>query len=138
MATVKNAVYQVDNGVDFDEIHFRTSENMITGAVQQLNSNGYRKLSGGLIIQWGSMTVSGDNAKSYNQRLPYPIAFPNACLSIIGSVDSHDVNTSARLTASYIISENSNTNYHVRISSIGLPLESSILNTDIRWIAIGY
>lgn len=42
-----------------------------------LSSNGYQKLPGGLIVQWGTCTgTAGGSAVSF------PIAFPNGCLSL--------------------------------------------------------
>ncbi|KWK48074.1 hypothetical protein WT81_04845 [Burkholderia stagnalis] len=56
-----------------------------------LATNGYQKLPSGLIIQWGTTTVSswitttssGTNLASYQGALSviFPIAFPNACLN---------------------------------------------------------
>ena len=34
LMAVKQAVYQVNNGTDFDEIHFRTSEQMLVDILQ--------------------------------------------------------------------------------------------------------
>ena len=47
-----------------------------TGANVSLATNGYQKLPGGLIIQWGSVTVPVDSSATFT----FPIAFPNACL----------------------------------------------------------
>lgn len=46
---------------------------------QSLSSNGYQKLAGGLILQWGSVSVPGGGGTS---TISFPIAFPNACFSI--------------------------------------------------------
>lgn len=45
---------------------------------QSLITNGYQKLPGGLILQWGlsSASVAGS-------AVSFPIAFPNACLQIV-------------------------------------------------------
>jgi hypothetical protein len=45
-----------------------------TGSNVSLTSNGYQKLPSGLIMQWGYVTVDG--------AVTFPIAFPNACLSL--------------------------------------------------------
>lgn len=46
-----------------------------TGTNQSLSQNGYQKLPGGLIMQWGRVAVSGsDNTATFT----FPIPFPNA------------------------------------------------------------
>ena len=44
-----------------------------TGTNQSLEMNGYQKLPGGLIIQWGSATTTGDGGV----LITFPISFPN-------------------------------------------------------------
>ena len=50
----------------------------LKGANQSLSANGYQKLPGGLIFQWGYVTesTSGTDYKSF------PIAFPTACVNV--------------------------------------------------------
>lgn len=48
------------------------------GANQSLAANGYQKLPGGLILQWGSQAVTTTQT-NYN----FPIAFPTAALKIV-------------------------------------------------------
>jgi hypothetical protein len=50
-----------------------------TGTNQSLVANGYQKLPGGTIIQWGSVNSSSGGAAT----LTFPIAFPTACRSVI-------------------------------------------------------
>lgn len=46
-----------------------------------LTANGYQKLPGGLIIQWGETArINGNSAGGHIQL--FPIAFPNACLRV--------------------------------------------------------
>lgn len=47
----------------------------ITDHAKLLTANGYQKLPGGLIIQWG--TVSAGSS------VTFPVAFPSACLSVV-------------------------------------------------------
>lgn len=52
-----------------------------TGSNQTLAAQGYQKLPGGLIVQWGqNATVNGN---SYTAAT-FPIAFPNNCFTIVG------------------------------------------------------
>ena len=47
------------------------------------STNGYQKLSNGLIIQWGHVT----DGASGNYTLTFPITFPSACFSIVLSLN---------------------------------------------------
>ena len=55
--------------------------NDFTGSNQSLAANGYQKLPGGLIMQWGKATISGSTA-----TVSFSIAFPTACVSVQGLV----------------------------------------------------
>ena len=86
--------------------------------------NGYAKLPGGLIIQWGvtPYTTSG----TYTQNLP--IAFPSAIFIVMGTP-----------TAALSIAENENSSSAGKngssLSSISVTLDTG---DDTAWIAIGY
>lgn len=55
----------------------------LTGSNQSLATNGYQKLPGGLIIQWGeSASLSTDT----NSTLTFPIAFPTGCVKAFVSI----------------------------------------------------
>jgi hypothetical protein len=47
-----------------------------------ITANGYQKLPGGLIMQWGTVatTQTGNTVPALDTN--FPIAFPNACLSL--------------------------------------------------------
>lgn len=100
-------------------------------------TNGYTKLPNGLIIQWGRIIRTGADAKTWELYPTFPIAFPNACWTVIGEVSSQDSNTNARLTASYVVPL-TKVQFKTRGGSIGLPYDSTIATTEIDWVAIGY
>lgn len=77
------------------------------------SANGYQKLPGGLIIQWGMGTVRN----GYN---PFPIAFPNALLSFVISPEEGQV----------YINTSTNSGY--------TPQDIGTVCTNTRFIAIGY
>jgi hypothetical protein len=52
-------------------------------ANQSLSANGYLKLPGGLIIQWGESASSVANGANTQLTVTFPIEFPTACLSVI-------------------------------------------------------
>ncbi|GAA0106672.1 hypothetical protein UT300013_32960 [Paraclostridium sordellii] len=55
--------------------------------------HGYQKLPGGLILQWGSMTINmSGNSHSAKQDIVYPIAFKNPAFFVTGNIDNVDFN----------------------------------------------
>ena len=55
---------------------------------QQLEKNGYTKLAGGLILQWGAVENNDPNWEGYVDVV-FPIPFPNACLNVTASRVMH-------------------------------------------------
>lgn len=58
------------------------------GTNQSLVGNGYQKLPGGLIIQWGTNPGGGNDRDIY-----YPIAFPNAVLGVYATMAYGGIST---------------------------------------------
>jgi hypothetical protein len=59
----------------------RLATSDFTGSNQQLTANGYQRLPGGLILQWGSVFITGNGSAN----VTFPITFPNACFIAIAS-----------------------------------------------------
>lgn len=132
----KNAVYQVDNGNGFDEIHFRTNENMIVNPTQNLAGSGYRRLPGGLIIQWGRINVPAGDYNGYTGTIAtLPISFPNQILNVSGTL-SHSVEAEKYIIKELSISADAVTNQQLafRYSHTGNFHAGGI---QINYIAIG-
>lgn len=72
----------------WEEHRFPTSEDMIVDAVQNLSGTGYRKLPGGLILQWGRTTNISDGQQIL---VTFPIAFPHAILTALGANSANPV-----------------------------------------------
>lgn len=111
---------------------------MIGAGSQSLLPNGYRQFEGGLLLQWGSITLPV-SVSTANVDVTYPVAFPNAAFLMIGSIGVHVANYDA--SASY----RSNT----QSVSYGIPsttgcegqafIDNSLLdNRIVKWLAIGY
>lgn len=88
-----------------------------------LSTNGYQKLPSGLIIQWGYVAVAGNS----NMAVAFPLAFPNACLSLACAPDDAVANGTqyrwtigGRSKASFMAANN----------------WSGVINGS--WIAVGY
>jgi hypothetical protein len=61
-ATVTNGVYTTN----------------FTDSNQSKSTNGFQKLPGGLVLQWGQITSTTDAAETYS----FPISFPSACVFV--------------------------------------------------------
>jgi hypothetical protein len=57
-----------------------------TGANQSLSTSGYQKFPGGLILQWGSVSVGDVPAGFQAYAVTFPIAFPTALFRVFPGV----------------------------------------------------
>ena len=89
--------------------------------------NGYQKLPGGLIIQWGASTFRGTTGQS-GELITLPIAFPNAFFRITGTDGGYGANA----IGITIISQ-SQFRCWGRFAANG-----AFADTGFHWIAIGY
>lgn len=48
---------------------------------QSISPNGYQKLPGGLIVQWGGVATNASGAATWT----YPIPFPNGCYRVFAT-----------------------------------------------------
>lgn len=100
------------------------------GTNQSLSSNGYQKLPGGLIIQWGEYTATMVHGQTYT--VAFPIAFPNNCLQVDTSL-SNTVSTVTTVISSPMTAKTSS-NFTFQYGAAN----GGGYNTTIRYIAIGY
>lgn len=96
------------------------------GVTGSNTSNGWVKLSNGLIIQWGFMSTG-----SRGGVVTYPIPFPNLCLSALATYTSSYSSGSASVTP--IILWKTNTQL-----SVGYKDVFSAIVHGFNWQAIGY
>lgn len=97
------------------------------GSNQSLTTNGYQKLPGGLILQWGKLAAVNLNQTFYS--VTYPIAFPTNALNV-------------QATVSYLTFVTGSLNSVVKdITKIGFSVggdhTSDTRTGDIYWFAIG-
>ena len=90
-------------------------------------TNGYQKLPGGLIIQWGGATFRETTGVT-GQVITLPIAFPNAFLRITGTDGGYGANA-----VGITIISKSQFKCWGRIVSSG-----AFSDTAFHWVAIGY
>lgn len=98
---------------------------------QSLATNGFKKLPGGMIIQWGTVTPSSYPTPGTLQNTPFnfPIAFPNAGLSFVGTLRAGNGGASY---SNLSIETPSNTGA-VMVYACG-----NVNNPSMSYIAIGY
>lgn len=99
-----------------------------------LATNGYQKLPGGLILQWGT-TLSAAND---NTIINFPIAFPNACLSFCASGMQGAASTQAYVTVNSRSTTAAVTNCFIGPNGGTLSRAVSVGGVQVWWQAIGY
>jgi hypothetical protein len=76
-----------------------------TGSNQSLVANGYQKLPGGLILQWGTYTSTSDDTQTFS----FPTSFTTSCLFVVGTfidVTSYPVPVTAKTTTQFTVDRN--------------------------------
>lgn len=104
---------------------------------KSLTTNGYQKISGGLIIQWGTVNFTSDEQLHLNGKVvSFPISFPNTCLSIcsevVSSADTRvETSTASRINASTF-------RYYAYVIGNATAYKIESYTGSGTWIAIGY
>jgi hypothetical protein len=106
-ATVTNGVYTTN----------------FTGSNQSISANGYQKLPGGLIIQWGRDNDAGNTEGS----VTFPLQFPNAVFCITTGAISNGTG------AQWVYQERIRTDF----TTSGFNYQCST-DSGMFWMAIGY
>ena len=95
--------------------------NSLKGSGQLLATNGYQKLHGGLIVQWGAVAATAATAVSST----FPVAFPSNCLQVVCSSNTSQTSTGY---VSYVNTHNTTT----------VTFSKAANSFGIKWVAIGY
>lgn len=88
---------------------------------KSLTSNGYQKLPGGIILQWGKYTTAVTNAAT---AITFPIAFPTACLQVNPGQNGTSYSQFAPSATS--------------ITTTGCSIYNNSIGQVVTWLAIGY
>lgn len=139
MGVQKNATYKVDNGIDFDEINFKTIAEQVkmddgknlkewfSNSIK--DDNGLIPLGNGFYIQYGYSGIP-DGIKQ--KRIIFPVQFNNACKFIIPiGITDGSLNSTIPLT----IQSNSTDKYGATINCLPAPSGTEYL---FLYLAIGY
>lgn len=103
-----------------------TLNQALKGSNQSLSANGYQRLPGGLILQWGS---TGSIAWGTQVFVNFPIAFPSACIASSGIAIVDGISSASVVN---------NVGYP---GKTGMVIRNGDVDTDymsIYWQAIGY
>lgn len=117
-------------GVGFSQQQGDVRYALQSAFVNSKATNGYQKLPNGLILQWGSGSIASTTA-AQTLTIPFPIAFPNACLSVNLS---HNGNTGSGSAGERMSVEgiSSLTGFNSVYSS------TASITLNYFWMAIGY
>jgi hypothetical protein len=105
------------------------------GPNQSLASNGFQRLPGGLILQWGTVAVPSGSSE-VTGTITFALPFPTGCVHISGN---GDLPSTAGAWAPFIVmfSVLSKTGATF-IADTAAPANAFAAGRSIRWFAIGY
>jgi hypothetical protein len=95
----------------------------LTAFAKSLGANGYQKLPGGLIIQWGYAAISGASSISVS----FPIAFPSSCYCVVGT--PYELNDTGGFATSLGLKSQPTTT--------GVSFSTATSHDGFYWLAIG-
>lgn len=122
-----------------DHVHpTDTTRAAVANFANSKEANGWQKLEGGLIIQWGTVGFAASNRSYVSATVTFPIAFPSACVHISGVQTSRASNTGGG-TWAMRPTDKTKANFVASLDNNG---GSSAYNFKLpqtaEWIAIGY
>jgi len=103
-------------------------------------ANGYQKLPSGLIIQWGTTTISlavSQNSAEGNTSITFPVTFPSVAISLQASVLTDVINGTCETCRPTALTTSGVTLRGMSISSnsSGSPTAGTV---SVYWVALGY
>ena len=98
------------------------------------STNGYQVLPGGMILQWGSLTIPASSTPSANASVTFPGSFGTAVYSITTSYANSPNGTSAALTTGAFSATTSGFTFQIDTAQVSSTITSNVL---CYWQAIG-
>lgn len=123
LATVAEAQALTDDARAITPLKLK---NAFQGGNQSLGTNGYQKIPGGLILQWGSWSSGAGLA---GQAITFPVAFPNAVLFVAPVVVT---------TSGANMQSDSAIGHAAIVSPTTSGFTARVAATTGLWFAIGY
>ena len=122
-----------------DHVHpTDTTRATVANFANSKTANGWQKLEGGLIIQWGTVGFAANNTTAVQTTVAFPIAFSSACVHISGVQTSRASNDGGG-TWALRPTNKTLTNFLATLDNNG---GDAIYNFKLaqtaEWIAIGY
>lgn len=116
-----------------------TLNQALKGSNQYLSGNGYQKLPGGLILQWGTYAYGGNGGSWQAGYLSWNIAYPTACMQAVATgavkADGGDLGTPGPIDI-YCLDSLTTTNCRWRWDS---NVSAGAGGTHyVRWFSVGY
>ena len=123
----------ISNGTSWESVA-GVNQASFTGANQSLATSGFQKLPGGLILQWGTSTLSttGSANNGFYQRsgsITFPTTFTNACYNVTATVNRSNMFYGAVVAISGLTTSG--------FTAAGTGQYGSDENVTIFWQAIG-
>lgn len=126
-----SAMWHVGNdgagsGLDADLLDGLQASDFLRDLAHSFVESGYIRLSNGLIIQWGS--IAGTWSANTDVPVSFPLTFPNAMFTIVGS--NSDVFAQKDAVVGF--------NYTVRPGPVGFNFRTNVAGQNrLNWIAVG-
>ena len=114
------------SGLDADLLDGLQASDFLRDLAHSFVESGYIRLSNGLIIQWGS--IAGTWSATTDVPVSFPLTFPNAMFTIVGS--NSDVFAQKDAVVGF--------NYTVRPGPVGFNFRTNVAGQNrLNWIAVG-
>jgi hypothetical protein len=102
----------------------KATKNVLDGMdTSSITTNGYQKLPGGLIMQWGTVAATQTGSGNAVIDTNFPIAFPTACLSLQATTTG-----GASIDGEVVVSFNQ--------TQFGIRNRNAVVSAC--WLALGY
>ena len=118
------------------KVDFPAGLSAFLGPNQNLSSNGYQKLPGGLILQWGTANLPNVSTYQSSAVINFPIQFPNAVFAVTANLSAPTTSNSL-LTLGVMCGLQTQTGFTAYVDNGGDLNGGNMMSTAITWFAIG-
>lgn len=119
------------------KVNFPAGLAAFLGSNQSISANGYQKLPGGLILQWGSATLPNVSTFQSSAVVNFPIQFPNAVFAITANL-SEPTTSNSLLTLGVMCGLRTQSGFTAYVDNGGDLNGGVMSSTAITWFAIGF
>lgn len=119
------------------KVDFPAGLSAFLGSNQNLSSNGYQKLPGGLILQWGTANLPNVSIYQSSAVINFPIQFPNGVFAITANLSTNTTSNS-HLSLGVMCALRTTAGFTAYVDNGGDLNGGTMMSTAITWFAIGY